>query len=91
MPTGKVDVKNLSRAATLIRAMKEYDHVDTAFESKRNNGFNISVGRIEGHGDEAVVQPDGAYVIVDATTGKLIATAAREIIVKELRSLGVEP
>lgn len=93
MPTGKIDIKNLDRAARLMRALAGWDRIvrtlaQTCGGRGEPMGLEINVGHIESCGSDEVVQPK-AEAIVDTATGKLIAAAARKIIEDELRKLGV--
>jgi len=76
------------RAALLATAVDEFADFEKEAQKPKgrhadHRGFEILVGDLED-----CIQPD-AYITVDDETGRLIAAAAKQIIIDRLKALGV--
>lgn len=87
-PNGAIDIKNIARVTRLLAAFSEWGK-DIDGNLAEAAGLEISIGKIESNGEDPCVSSVG-FVVVDIETGRLIAKAAREIIVAELLRMGVK-
>ena len=79
-------MKDVHKAKLLTVALEEWSDLEEGLsQTDQDRGFEMSAGDIDSSG----VQPDG-YVTVDMETGRLIAAAAKAIIVAELEKLSVD-
>lgn len=78
---------NVKRAAILLDALNDFDKVFKAAENVRElDSVQIAVGERQARTDLAIEE----LFTLDLETGRRVLAAARDIIVDELKALGVE-